>query len=655
MPTRETDLHPSDSRTTRRRCILIGDLTGDNRLVMAVATRLIEGHAAVVVAAGADDVDARRIRDAAIENIGDPEVRATARREPTLVVVTPLARIGELQAMLSDEPVAVQPSDCLLALAQDAEQNLRIAVVARRVAPDVRVVMRSFDPNFANQIECAEGAAYVERAYSVAHLSAPSFVAAVLLDDPRAHQVTMRVGVEYVSVCRVDLPEEAPGRRFAGLGPVRPRGLLGRTPNDIVREEGCQVLARRPKNGDWKCASLAAADRPLGIGEQVLVGGPMTDVLDLAHGGTAGRRRRQARQRLARSDEARPRRSPRSAHRVRTQQASWMVSRWRARVTSASTSTLILLTLAVIIALGSWALSPWQSPADMLYKSASTALGNPTPSTHSGLLSDIGGAFGLLAGGIALGLLTSIMSAWLIQQRIAEGMRRRARHLRHHVVIVGLDDVGAQVAALLRSLGVPSAVVVPEADDDVASPAPKRRLQEVADHAPVLTGELLEALHHARIDHACALIACSEDNLVNVQACMRAKRSDHPGGIRMIARIFNDEDARDAARTFRIDHHLAAVEEAAPAFADAALAQGARTIPEGNGTLGLSSVVWQGEREVDLVEIETWHENGIRILARLRKQHLQALSVAPRALARGELAVLAGPADALRQALQPAS
>ena len=70
----------------------------------------------------------------------------------------------------------------------------------------------------------------------------------------------------------------------------------------------------------------------------------------------------------------------------------------------------------------------------------------------------------------------------------------------------------------------------------------------------------------------------------------------------MIARVFDDEDARDAAATFDIDNPIAAVEEAAPAFADAALAEGTRTIhvnstASAEGALELRSVVWQGDRD----------------------------------------------------------
>jgi Trk K+ transport system NAD-binding subunit len=254
-----------------------------------------------------------------------------------------------------------------------------------------------------------------------------------------------------------------------------------------------------------------------------------------------------------------------------------------------------------------------------------------------------------------LGLATSIMSAALIQRRMIEGMRRRARRLRGHVIIVGLDDVATRVATLLNELGMRAAVIEPDTRRDFATLASDRRFQEVAEHAPILTGALGEILANARVDRAAALIACTEDSLLNVQACMRAKRYNG-AGLRMIARVFDDEDARDAAATFDIDNPIAAVEEAAPAFADAALAEGQRTIHvSSTGSAdGALELVWHGDRGVDAAEIEDWHERGIRILALLRGGVLRALPVASAPLARGDLAVLAGPGEAIARVTAPA-
>jgi hypothetical protein len=111
----------------------------------------------------------------------------------------------------------------------------------------------------------------------------------------------------------------------------------------------------------------------------------------------------------------------------------------------------------------------------------------------------------------------------------------------------------------------------------------------------------------------------------------------------------------DAAETFDIDNPIAAVEEAAPAFADAALADGARTIHVNgtgspNGALELRSVVWHGARGVDEAEAAGWHARGIRVLALVRDGIALALPTGPAPLLQGDLAVLAGPREALPDA-----
>jgi Trk K+ transport system NAD-binding subunit len=643
--------------TERSRCVLIGDQTGDNRLAVAVAAQLVRRGAAAVIVAGRDQGDARAIREAVIRNLGDDdpqraEIQAKARRSPALVAVTPFAGVGRLERLFASESVALHSAHCLLALAQDAEQNLRVAVVARRVAAHVSVVLRSFDPEFAHELERerAERGRYVERAYSVAHLSAPSFVGAVLLGRARDHLVTMRVEKEYVSVWQVKVPGDEAEDPIPPPRRRRSAGLLGRSPEDVLRQEGCQVLARRDEHGMWKRAGVACPTTPLQAGETILLGGPQREVLDLARSRPRPRLRyaRPPRRRRPATTTTNRGYSRRSGVKAWAHGGLRAIARWRERLASASLSTQLLVVLATLVT-ASVLISPAHRPGELLYQWASTALGNPRGNPDGA--GEVVAAVGLLAGGIALGLATSIMSAALIQRRMIEGMRRRARRLRGHVIIVGLDDVGARVAALLNELGVRAAVVEPDTQRDFAALAADRRFQEVADHAPILTGELGEMLVHARVDRAAALIACTEDSLVNVQACMRAKR-DNGVGLRMIARVFDDEDASHAARAFGIDSPIAAVEEAAPAFADAALEDGTRTIhvdctgsPE--GALELRSVVWHGERAVDAREIKAWHDRGIRILALVRGGALRALSAMPAPLRQGDRAVLAGPEDAL--------
>jgi hypothetical protein len=637
-----------------RHCVLIGDGDGDNRLTVAVATRLITGGATVVIVAGRDQLDADAIKLAALRGVDDEakrrEIDERALTARPVLFAFALGQARDLDESLRKAVTATRP-DRLLALSQDFEQNLRVAVVAQRVVNGrLPVVLRSFDPDFGHQLEHAKDGPCVERAYSVAHLSAPSFVAAALLEDPKAHQLTMRVGVDYVSVYRIELPSATAlaemGRR------ARRRGLVGRTPNDVVVDEGCQVLARCPEGGEWACVK-DRSDVPLEPGEQILLGGPMTQVINLARGRGAGPRRSRHPRPAPALAPTRPRPAAAVPRQPLRQRISRAVARSGQRLTSARQSSLIVAGLFAVMTTATFWLSQDTGPGRMIYQWVGTALGNATDSTQDGSRDAIA-AVGLATGGIMLGLLTSMMSAWFVRERIVEDVRRRARRMRRHVIIVGLDDVALQVAALLRRLDVPSTVVVPGAQDSVDALAPDGRVRQLAKHTPILTGELVEMLDHAQIDRAQAVVACSEDNLVNVQACMRAKRDGGRHGLRMIARIFNDEDAVETAKAFQIDSRMAAVDEAAPAFADAALKAGARGLLQAHGGLSLRSIVWQGHRDVDRDEMKLWHQSGIRMLALIRERKVEQLPVVPVKLAKNELAVLAGPEQAIAMAMQPA-
>ncbi|MFF1838634.1 NAD-binding protein [Streptomyces sp. NPDC058231] len=77
----------------------------------------------------------------------------------------------------------IQHSKSLLVLTRDDGQNLDIVMAAREANPDVRVVMRLYDDNFAATVQRAMRASYPDaltRSRSVSALAAPSFAAAMM-------------------------------------------------------------------------------------------------------------------------------------------------------------------------------------------------------------------------------------------------------------------------------------------------------------------------------------------------------------------------------------------------------------------------------------------------------------------------------------------
>jgi voltage-gated potassium channel Kch len=517
--------------------------------------------------------------------------------------------------------------DCLLALDDDHEANVRAALVASEAAPELPVVIRAFDPELADEIESdlPGDALHIRRAYSVAHLAAPDFVAAALLDREEKNVVTVRLGDEYVNVCQIRV--RRPSRRWL------PRGgrLAGRTPAKVFADLGCQVLARRWPTADWR----EPGDTPLREGEEVLLGGRLHDVLDVAW-------RQKARRRPG---GGRPLPSQRRRHPLVT--AWWSLKEARTYLTTQTTLTLCFL---LFLVLGTVLLTPVDGPAAAFHLWVATALGNTETNDPDQLRAVVGG-FGLLAGCVALGIGISLMSAHFIDRRLEEAMRQRARRVRRHVVVVGLDDVGLRIAQLLDDIGVPCVVL----DTESATEQESRRRGHRLRRSPVIPGQLSVGLRAAGVHRASSLIATSTSNLLNVEACLRAKR-DGPSEIHTIARIFDDDDddlnVERSAGAFGVDRAMAAVTIAARAFVDAALSDEAlrQFAPDGRA---MSALRWPYGQPVGSRQMQRWHDDGVRLLAVRREgEHVDRPGSEIPGLAEDESGILAGPEAAIGRVLR---
>src|SRR5262249_35063225 len=90
--------------------------------------------------------------------------------------------------------------------------------------------------------------------------------------------------------------------------------------------------------------------------------------------------------------------------------------------------------------------------------------------------------------------------------------RRRARHLRNHVIVVGLGSFGSRVVADLTAAGYDVAVI--ERDEN------NRFLSSAADlDVPVIFGDatLRQTLESAGIARARAVAVLTQDDMVNIE------------------------------------------------------------------------------------------------------------------------------------------
>ncbi|MFJ8718186.1 NAD-binding protein [Streptomyces violaceus] len=109
----------------------------------------------------------------------DPEARgmATARRLRVPVVLGDVTQEGVLEA------AKIHRAHALLALTSADTTNLEASLYARSVRPDLRVVLRLYDDDFATAVYRTLRAAHpfaLTRSRSVSHLAAPAFAGAMM-------------------------------------------------------------------------------------------------------------------------------------------------------------------------------------------------------------------------------------------------------------------------------------------------------------------------------------------------------------------------------------------------------------------------------------------------------------------------------------------
>ncbi|MFI2202884.1 NAD-binding protein [Streptomyces sp. NPDC020192] len=182
----------------------------------------------------------------------DPEARglATARRLRVPVVLGDVTQEGVL------ESAKIHRAYALLAVTSADTTNLEAVLYARTVRPDLRVVLRLYDDDFATAVYRTLRAAYphaLTRSRSVTHLAAPAFAGAML-----GRQVLSAIPVErrVLLFAAVDVAghpqlEGRTVREAFRAGSWRVLALEGHTdtPPDHVLEKGDRVVVATTRRG----------------------------------------------------------------------------------------------------------------------------------------------------------------------------------------------------------------------------------------------------------------------------------------------------------------------------------------------------------------------------------------------------------------------
>ncbi|MEU2184217.1 NAD-binding protein [Streptomyces thermolilacinus] len=211
------------------------------------------------------------------------------------------------------------------------------------------------------------------------------------------------------------------------------------------------------------------------------------------------------------------------------------------------------------------------------------------------VLQMLGGFVGLLLLPILVAALLEALGTF----RTATSLRRPPRALSGHVVLLGLGKVGTRVLTRLRELDIP--VVCVESDPEARGIATARRLR-----VPVVLGDVTEegVLEAARVHRARSLLALTSLDITNLEAVLYA-RSVRPD-LRVVLRLYDDDIATAVYRTLRVAHPEALTRSrsvshlAAPAFAGAMMGrQILGAIPVERRVLLFAAVVVAGHPDLE--------------------------------------------------------
>jgi Trk K+ transport system NAD-binding subunit len=506
----------------------------------------------------------------------------------------------------------------------DDALNLEIALLARKANPDVRVVARVHNDVVRAAMADGNGPGAI---LDIAELAAESVVEACLASTAHPFEAA---GVEFV-VWTTEVPRDGTLREiYDDLAPVAViQGDNSSSPGELV---ACPQRDQRVHAGDMTAM--------IGTAEQL-----------------AARGVRATRQRDTPTRRYRMRRVLDAVRTMRDDVNPLFYPAW--------VVGMILLIGSTMVLRYSYQRPGGMKWMDALYFSAETIttvgfgdfnfIDQPTWLRLFSVIL-------MFVGMTTTAILVAFIADLLLSRRfIHTSGRRRVRHLRDHVVVVGLGSLGMQVVTDLTAAGHEVAVI--ELDDE------NSLLSAVDDlDVPVIYGDatLPQTLESACVEHARAVAVLTHDDMVNIETgiVLSEMTGDavtpeaHGPEVPLVLRVYDRELGFAVAQRFGFDYVRSTVELAAPWFVGAAI--GLQVV--GTFSVGQSAFM------VGALHVDAGGDlDGLRIVEMPAKTRVIAISrpdapvvVHPRSehtLRAGDTAYLVGPyrelLDTLRTRQRP--
>ena len=414
--------------------------------------------------------------------------------------------------------------------------NLEIALLARKASPNVRVVARVANDVLRGAVADGNGPGAI---LDVAELTAPSVVEACLAHSMHPFEAA---GMQFI-VSSTEASRDATLRELYGdLAPAA-----------VIQGENS------PEPGEVEvCPSR---DQPVHAGDRTVMIGTAEE--SAAQGIKIPRR-------LTRTPSRQPR-LRRAVDAVRV-----LANDFNPAFYPALAASLTLLAGSTILLRFNYQ-HPRMSWVDALYftvETITTTGYGDFSFGHQVMWLRLFAALLMFGGATTIALLVAFIADVLLSRRfVFASARPRARHLRNHVVVVGLSALGIRVVADLIAAGYDVAIIEINEENRFLSAA--RDLD-----VPVIFGDatLVQTLEAARVDRARAVAVLTRDDMINIETAVvlaemhgrRVGPAHRRPEIPLVLRVFDRTLGFAVAQRFGFVHTRSTVELAAPWFIGAA-------------------------------------------------------------------------------------
>lgn len=418
------------------------------------------------------------------------------------------------------EQAGIRTAQAIVAATDHDMTNLSVAMDARRLNPDIAIVMRLFDTGLAPHVARALS---LRKVLSTSSLAAPVFASAAL-----GHHVCgcFSVSGHAYALSEFAVPPDSPwiGRawravaqqeQFAALFEVGATASIAALPADLPVQTGQRVMLLRR-------AALAASGHPPG-----------------------------------------PTPCHATFRRGRTRRLLGGI--WRG-IPPAIKGVMAALVLVMMAATLTFQHFLHMSPVDAFYfvvtTISTTGYGDFNLQGSASWLK-LFGCFIMLCGAALMATVFSVVTDLLLRKRFRHLMETPPEADGPHIVLVGHGSIGQRVAEVLLHAGVPVVILTPATRDQ-----PDRT---EATPYPMITADPRSdsALTRAGIATATAVVAVTEDDIMNLGVALQARRLNP--ALHAVIRTFDPALGTKLQSHLGGDTVISVSAVSAPTFAAAAL------------------------------------------------------------------------------------